>query len=137
MRTTLAGVALLGIVLCSGCGGASMGDVSGTVSFNGAPVTGVVVYFRPVPPPGESYAATKAAFGEVDSQGQYRLTTTNANDGAAVGKHKVSITSSDRSKPVPGELPDDFQVEVKPGKNTIDLELQPGKAKGPKINNAG
>jgi hypothetical protein len=58
--------------------------VSGKVTYRGKPLpTGTVMFV-----PGEGPAAT----GEIGKDGTYKLTT-NADDGAVIGTHKVTITA--------------------------------------------
>jgi hypothetical protein len=78
---------------------------------------------------GENNNPGKPALGKIESDGAYRLTTFDMNDGAVVGEHWVTIINSDE------ELPDGvpefarFMVPKKftvaPGKdNSIDIKLK-------------
>ncbi|RMG00853.1 MAG: hypothetical protein D6741_06100 [Planctomycetota bacterium] len=135
MRSSRIALSVLVAALVSivGCGGPKMASVEGTVTCNGQPVKGVIVVFNPVPSDGET-AVTRPSMGVTDDAGHYVLSTEREGDGAAVGKHKVSISpaaqTDDTTEPedvLPGTLPKDYVVEVKPGDNTIDLELTPSK----------
>jgi hypothetical protein len=133
--------ALLGL---TGCGGGSTdlptGRVSGKVSHNGQPVTGGTVTFAPL----KSGVAGggmvgKPASGPISSDGSFSLTTYSPGDGAVVGKHTVGYSApaveideamhTENSKPpvspYAGLVPKIKEVEVKPGSNTIDIELVP------------
>jgi hypothetical protein len=102
-----------------------MAPVSGRVIMGGQPVRGVFVVFHPQPREGSVEAPTRAAMAQVDDNGHYSLSTSVEGDGAAVGKHKVSIVAVKRGAQPPGNVPPNYIVEVKPGANTHDLELTP------------
>jgi hypothetical protein len=80
----------LGMAL-AGCGESSEPDrpetypVTGTVTFNGAPIEGASVTFVPLAEDG------KSAAGFTNATGQYTLTTFTAGDGAVAGKYRVKI----------------------------------------------
>ncbi len=76
----------------AGCGGGSTADVSGTVTLDEKPLAGATVTFTPTTTKddgvGGSYAKTEA-------DGRYRLrTVVGDKSGAAIGKHKVTISLS-------------------------------------------
>jgi hypothetical protein len=73
-----------------GCGGSTerVVSVSGKVTHNGQPVTGIVVSFVP-----EAKTETGVSTGEPDQNGDYRLTVSKTgSSGAVVGKHKVWVS---------------------------------------------
>jgi hypothetical protein len=80
-------VVLLSLV---GCGGGEklnrppVYKVRGKVTLQGKPVKGADVTFM-------NKETNKSAFGKTDDNGEYQLTTFNANDGAVEGKHDVTI----------------------------------------------
>jgi hypothetical protein len=74
--------AVLALTL-SGCGGPRLGKVTGRVTVDGRPVTEGVVMFFPADGP--------AAVGSIRPDGSYVLTTFRNEDGAVLGKHRVSI----------------------------------------------
>jgi len=84
------GLALAFGVLATGCGssGPTMGRVSGTVKFNGQPLTKGTVTF--IATDGKNPNAT----GALDSSGRYTLQTTEPGDGAVVGSYKVAISDA-------------------------------------------
>jgi len=89
LAASITGIALM-IVL--GCGGG--GDefpkrypVTGKVILNGKPATKGSVTFSPV-----DAANGRAAGGEIQPNGTYRLTTVTPGDGALPGKYLVSIS---------------------------------------------
>ncbi len=127
------------VLITGGCGGGKeipLGEVSGTVTYQGKPVTDAIVHFLP-----ENGAS--AATAVVDSEGRYTLSTHETGDGAVVGKHKVWFSKQDPpGGPAPAAsdesslLPEKYRgekncakipeltKEVKAGSNTIPLELK-------------
>jgi len=79
---------LLATVLLTGCGGGEFDTtaVSGTVTFDGQPVTSGRIRFVPQ---GDSTITGKPAQGEVQPDGTFVLTTYDEGDGAVVGRHRV------------------------------------------------
>jgi hypothetical protein len=83
-------------VLIVGCGkpGASpTSKVTGTVTYQGAPLANVNVNFTP----DEGRPGT----GTTDAQGRYTISTFAPNDGAVPGRHRVTITPGGDSSPMP------------------------------------
>lgn len=88
-----ANLAVFAVVLGSlaGCGGGgaelpATSPVSGIVTLGGKPVEGAAVRF---------YLEDKTdrpATGITGSDGKFKLTTFNTNDGAQLGSHKVTVT---------------------------------------------
>jgi len=66
-----------------------MATVSGTIKYNGKPLANAYVGFSPDEP------GLRAASGTTDSNGYYRLTTFEGNDGAMVGKHHVMVRAEE------------------------------------------
>ena len=77
-----------------------------------------------------------SAVGEVQPDGTFALSTFGANDGAVPGKYRVVVTpptSPDPDKPpqkskIPAKYFDfstsGLTVEIKPGANAVELELE-------------
>jgi len=128
-------------VFAIGCGtsGPRTAPVSGKVTYKGKAVANADVAF--VPEDG-----SRIASGRTSADGRFTLGTFAADDGAIVGKHKVGVIARGPERPakpgegsgmpgetVPGEpvipakffSPDTSGLlhEVKPGRNTIDLQL--------------
>ncbi|MBN9523878.1 carboxypeptidase regulatory-like domain-containing protein [bacterium] len=114
--------------LVVGCG-RDVGEVSGKVTLGGKPLPGAWVTFQP-----ENGARPSVA--RTDDSGRYELVRTEKVKGAAVGKHKVSITTSGesddegkKSQVVAEKVPARYNVkselvrEVKAGRNKIDFDL--------------
>src|SRR5262249_28384104 len=77
----------LAFLLGSGCGGdPPVGRVTGKVTYAGKVVTQGKMVFYP--------EAGRAAIGEIATDGTYTLTTFRPDDGALVGKHRVSIQAT-------------------------------------------
>jgi hypothetical protein len=106
--------------------------VTGKVTYKGKPLPNGTVMFVPAEGP--------AAYGEIAADGTYHLSTYGANDGAVLGKHKISITAvadqtnllPEQRNPLPPPLiPDKYMnhdqsgltAEVVRGKNEVNLDL--------------
>jgi hypothetical protein len=100
-----------------------LAPVQGTVRIEGRPLTTGKVMFAPIAQ-GDNANAGKPAFGRIQSDGRYVLTTLSENDGAIVGEHWVTILDGE----VPGmppfpRLPVGQKQTVASGTNEIDIEL--------------
>ncbi len=131
------------LLAVAGCGKhrPEMGQVAGRVTLDGTPVDRAVVMFLP-------QAGGRPAVGTTDADGEYRLTTLAADDGARIGHCAVTISKRETtgvtadpqglSGPVGREgirtqsfLPERFAspkdsgltAEVKPGENRCNFEL--------------
>lgn len=130
-RSRNAAIALAAALLLAGCGSSDKGQVSGTVTAAGQPVTGGSVSFAPV---AGSVSAGRVATGAVRSDGSFSLSTDTDEDGALIGRHEVVYTppsvggeSADPAakSPYHGLVPREREVEVKGGVNTFAIELIP------------
>jgi hypothetical protein len=95
-------VALAGLVgLVSGCG-PSLAPVSGKVTLtNGNPVTTGTVTYKPDKAKGNT--STAEARGEINSSGEYTLTT-DGKPGAPPGKYKVTVYSAEPPSNDPAKM---------------------------------
>lgn len=108
-----------------------LGEVKGTVYFDGQPVDGAIVYFSPEGGGRVSQAMT-------DSNGVYELVYKGQTMGAKTGEHQVRITTAyEMMNPKTGEpilrkelIPKRYNDEttelrarVEGGENTIDFKL--------------
>jgi hypothetical protein len=89
----------------AGCGDDDLGTryrVSGHVTRQGQPVTKGSVNFMPV-----DLAHSRAASGEIQSDGSYALTTKDPGDGALPGDYRVVISLSEvgELERTPGGMP--------------------------------
>ena len=96
-RMTILFVCCLAISGCSGSGEPRPVPVSGTVEYNGQPLTQGNVAFVPV-------VATEghAARGSIGPDGSFELTTFESGDGALPGDYKVTVFANDGMRDVPG-----------------------------------
>lgn len=108
-------------VLMSDSDRPELGYVSGTITFDGKPLKRAVVEFHPLAAnePGNKIASSSA---RTDDEGQYTLMYVKDEEGAAVGKHQVTIHASVRL-PARYNRNTELEREVKPGSQTIDFEL--------------
>ena len=104
-----------------------LAPVHGTVTVDGKPLFQGKVRFAPVAHTADANPG-KPAFGTIQSDGTYRLTTIEPNDGAVIGEHWVMIVNIEEQLPdgVPEfakvTLPE--KVTVGGGKdNQIDIKL--------------
>ncbi len=88
---------LISALTTLGCGGG--GDrydtvpVSGIVTCNGKPVANGVINFTPMAEQGRSEGNRgRVALSKTDSNGRFKLTTYENEDGAIVGRHTVTIS---------------------------------------------
>ena len=106
----LAAPALLIIASCSQDDGLGKRyPVSGTVTYNGAPLEKGIISFV-----SENLRDNIGASGEIKN-GSYKLSTGGGEDGAQAGKYKVTITAKEdfRAKALA-----DFRKETGPGEST-------------------
>jgi hypothetical protein len=114
------------------------GQVSGVVKARGKPLKGMVVTFMPDPTQGNNWPINATA--TTDDQGKYELRYSYKGEegaGAPVGWHAVIVVDSRYSSIPQGQsIPPrlfplaysnptttPLKIEVKPGKQTIDLSL--------------
>jgi hypothetical protein len=129
MRLSLLLCLPFGCGLC-GCGSAEHFDVApvrGKVLCSGRPVSEGIVQFAPVtsaPQQGNKAARPgKSGAGEIRPDGTFEVSTYELGDGAVVGMCKVMAANADPTKPWPCKLPGPIDFEVKPGMNSIVIEL--------------
>lgn len=137
------GLSLALIVGCvlTGCGGdgTSKASVSGTVTYNSQPVKGGSITLTPIAGAPDDTPMRPAA-GIVNADGTFVLGTDTTDDGASIGKHRVSYSppSSDWDPPewdgsgeppqapkseYDGLIPSKPETEVVAGKNNLAVEL--------------
>jgi hypothetical protein len=110
--------------LSAGCGVSdqpALGRVTGKVTLDGEPLSGVIVNFQP--------ESGRAATAETDASGYYDLVYIYGSNGAKVGNNTVSFRWPDGvegKKPLPkaytgatGKV-----VDVKAGRNKLDWEMK-------------
>jgi hypothetical protein len=91
MKATSQPLVLAACVLAAGCGDQKqVAPVRGTVTLNGQPLPGGRIMFEPIAD-GTNKIVGKPAFGKIQSDGSYVLTTYKEGDGAVVGSHHPVI----------------------------------------------
>ncbi|MBM4088948.1 MAG: carboxypeptidase regulatory-like domain-containing protein [Planctomycetes bacterium] len=99
MRSTWVGlaavVAAIGIVVgCDKGPTESVAKAGGTVTMNGEPVASARVTFHPV-------SGSRISHGTTDAMGKFTLSTFGVNDGALIGKHKVTVSKVEGADSTP------------------------------------
>ncbi|MCA9093304.1 MAG: hypothetical protein KDA68_07445 [Planctomycetaceae bacterium] len=130
MRTSIKVASLLSCAILVSLAGCSRGDapplggVHGNVKINGKPVEHLSVIFRP--------QKGKSGVGETDAQGNYTVVFGRVGqEGAPVGECTISFQWPTGYQPPEGvAIPEGWagdsetKVEVKPGNNTFDFNLE-------------
>lgn len=91
------------LIAMTGCGGGDFAPVSGTVSYDGEPVSKLQLVFSPEPI-GENYAVGPYSRGVTDENGRFTLESRYKDPGAFIGKHRVSFEYSDISESAMSDL---------------------------------
>lgn len=140
-RTIVIGIALL---FLSGCGPSDqpeLGEVTGVITLDGKPLSGIAVVFQP--------ANGRPARGTTDAEGKYELTYIRQTKGTKVGPNRVEIAPSEEGEADESEADDgesqparkqsksakpkiparynartELNADVKAGKNTFDFKLE-------------
>jgi len=84
------------LVGCSEAPPFDLESVRGTVTVDARPLTQGKVMFAPIAS-GDGLNAGKPAFGRIEPDGSYVLTTYHDEDGAIVGEHWVTIFGADKN----------------------------------------
>lgn len=108
-----------------------LGIVTGIVTVNGKPLVGAQVWFHPLTRTQESGGKTfkiTASYGQTDAAGHYELVYPPEYKGAAIGKCRVEIMTTEFAGIHKKYLSTSYNpeapiVEIKAGKQVIDLEL--------------
>ena len=108
----------------AGCGRSDLpelGDVEGTVTLDGAPLPNAAIGFYPL-------SGGRQALAIIGPDGHYELTFVDGVSGAKTGVNAVTVFWPDGSTPT-ARIPDKYnskselEFEVKPGRNTFDIEM--------------
>jgi hypothetical protein len=108
--------------LPAGCGGAAIAPVKGRVLCNSKPVVAAQVTFSPTPRLETDREPGKPGIGFTDVEGVFVLSTHRELDGAQIGVHDVTVTLDD-SNPAPCKRHTLARMEVRPGQNEFNIEL--------------
>jgi hypothetical protein len=118
------------LISATGCDNSAPAKVGGTVKFEGQPLAGASVTFRPID-------GSRSSEGVTDSQGKYTLRFSASKIGAVAGEHKVEIRTtpaevdSESTIKVVERLPakyhnaTELKATLKSGKQVVDFDLQP------------
>lgn len=131
LRGTLRWSVCCSLVVFAGCGGRSdLGQVTGKVTLDGAPVENAIVEFNPV-------AEGSLAIGRTDATGEYSLMFSRDVAGASLGENLVRISTHDvdyvegkGEVSIPERIPPKYnrntelKVKVEPGSNRHDFDLK-------------
>jgi hypothetical protein len=118
---TVIALICLALAGCSQGDRPSLGTVQGVVTLDGVPLPNAAIRFLPISP-------VRASMSMTDSSGRYELIYIRDIMGAAVGEHRVEITTEEVA--VPGKLPPHYNsnttltAHVKGGKNEINFDLK-------------
>jgi hypothetical protein len=126
-------LSLLALAFLAGCGEGKTAPVNGRVKFKDGSDASVLAGYSLT---FESDEGKSSAVGDVNADGTFKLSTFGANDGAVPGKYRVAINQPNNpdpdKPPIKSKLPAKYAnldssgltVEVKPGQNNIELELE-------------
>jgi hypothetical protein len=125
-RLTLILVAFGWLAGC-GPGGVPLGNVSGHITKNGKPESGITVKFEPE-------SGGRQSLGLSDASGAYELIFTERK-GALLGKHRVTVETAEKLNDAlvvtaPAKVYLSTEREVQSGSNTFDFDI--GKAEAAK-----
>ncbi|MFN3152573.1 carboxypeptidase-like regulatory domain-containing protein [Bremerella sp.] len=117
----------LGLLGCSGNGGATEA-VTGTVTFeDGSPVSGGTIIFADT-------KKNSSSVGYIQDDGTYTLGTFAETDGAPQGNYKVTIIGNSdygKSSPISSKFANQDQTplnaEVVDGANVLDFQVEKGR----------
>jgi hypothetical protein len=98
---------LLLLMVASGCGGGGrVAPVSGRVTLAGQPLAGAVVTFQPVRAQDADAPTVTGSVGKTDADGRFELRLIEPDKaGAAVGQHRVSISTASSDAANDAQLP--------------------------------
>jgi len=125
-------------VLLVGCGrdgGFDVAYTAGVCLYNGEPMPGGKLIFKPIRPkdvPVTEMNIGKGSVAKIDSEGNFEMTTYNLGDGSVIGKHRVYLSvdkyeeNGEGPPPPCSEAPKDMVVEIKEGSNDLTIDLGTG-----------
>jgi len=117
-----AAVLIGSLVGLAGCSNerSGLGSVSGTVTNDGQPISGVSVKFRP--------EEGTPSYGTTDKSGKYRVGYVGTSMGAEIGTHHVILVYTEGADTSQAKIPDvaseqGIKREVQAGDNQFDFDL--------------
>lgn len=136
LQPVLPCVVATAMLLSAGCSSKSdqpaLGVVRGTVTIDGKPLEGAIISFSPT-------KGGRVSQDKTDAKGAFNLIYIGSTRGAKTGEHSVRIsTACEGVDPATGQMVEHEErvpkrynstdtvlaADVKPGKNTVDFELQ-------------
>lgn len=122
-RWFLAGLCAAMMMVAWGCSRSDLpplGSVSGNVTLDGTPLSGVIINFKP--------EQGRPATATTDAAGNYTLAYTYGVNGSKVGPSAVMFEwpLGESGRPIPAKytgLNSELQVDVAEGKNVFDFAL--------------
>lgn len=110
-------ISVAGALLLAGCNDSryELAPVHGSVTVDGTPLNQGKVLFTPIAK-GENRRAGHTAVGNINSDGKFRLTTSEPDDGAVVGDHWAVVVNVEEE--VPDGVPEFARVTF-PEKLTV------------------
>jgi len=128
MRTLSLFIAIFMAVTLVGCGGAKLKtiEVSGTVTFDGAPLAGAQVNFSP-----KTEGEGLPGYGYTDASGKYKLQTMQgeADAGTTPGEYLVTILKFEPQE-TPPEVEGKPSVQLPPPKSLIPVRYNRAETSG-------
>ena len=121
---------------CSRDGGFEVAYTSGVCLYNGEPMPGGKLIFKPIRPedvPVTEMNIGKGSVAKIDDEGNFEMTTYNYGDGSVIGKHRVYLSTDKYEEkgegPAPPckEAPKGMVVEITEGSNDLTIDLGTGK----------
>jgi hypothetical protein len=116
------------LVVAGGCGtGGPTAPVSGRVTLAGQPLASAVVTFQPVRPQDAEALTVTGSVGKTDADGRFELRLIEPDKpGAAVGQHRVSISTASSDPANDAQLPTGERVPPawRDGSQTFDVPAE-------------
>jgi hypothetical protein len=113
------------LAIAGGCGGGTaIVPVSGRVTLGGQPLAGAVVTFQPVRDAGGATLHITGSVGKTNSDGRFELRLIEPNKaGAAVGQHRVTISTATSDPANDAQLPTGERVPaaLRDGSQTFEV----------------
>ena len=116
------------LVLAGGCGSAGpTASVSGRVTLAGQPLANAVVTFQPVRPQDGAALTVTGSVGKTDADGRFELRLIEPDKPcAAVGQHRVSISTASSDPANDAQLPTGERVPPAWRDGSQTFEVPPG-----------
>ena len=114
---------LLLLTATTGCGDRRFAEVTGTVTSSGGPIEGAFIVFAP------DREGEVRGVGSTDATGRYRILRPGGRFGAPLGPNTVSVHGGDAGRAIPAEFgtASKLRFDVKPGRNSFDIEIPAAK----------